>query len=94
MDSTSHAGFELSPYDTGARLEPFVYQVQPANMPDPEEADRYGKVDFDNAEARTMFTVWAEPGPGGVVNVWVEKKTDVERVHVHLIDFDPMADAD
>lgn len=47
----------LTPYDTGARLEPQPWHVQPRNLPNPGEADRYGKVDFDDDEGATALTV-------------------------------------
>ena len=40
----------LTPYDTGERLEP---EVWPAG----EFHDHYGKVDFDNEEGATLYTV-------------------------------------
>jgi hypothetical protein len=50
----------LTPYDTGDRLEPQPWQVQPRNLPDAEEAARYGKVDFDNEESATFLTAYVE----------------------------------
>lgn len=48
----------LTPYDTGARLEPHPFHVQPRNLlKDPAEAHRYGKVDFDDEESATRLTV-------------------------------------
>lgn len=49
----------LSPYDTGAVLEPRPWHVQPLNLPSPEETERYGRVDFDDDEGQTIFTVRA-----------------------------------
>jgi hypothetical protein len=47
----------LTPYDTGSRLEPKPWHVQPRNLPrDPAEAHRYGKVDFDDDEGATRLT--------------------------------------
>lgn len=51
---------ELTPYDKGTRLQPMPWHVQPRNLPDPEEADRYGKVDFDDDEGSTVATLWIE----------------------------------
>lgn len=39
----------LNPYDTGERLEPSPWSL--------EHPDRYGIVDFDDAERATVFTV-------------------------------------
>jgi transcriptional regulator of heat shock response len=48
----------LTPYDTGSRLEPKPWHVQPRNLlQDPAEAHRYGKVDFDDDEGATRLTV-------------------------------------
>ncbi len=43
----------LTPYDTGARLEP-----QP--WPPDDDPDRYGRVDFDDDESATVLSVYAE----------------------------------
>lgn len=48
---------ETTPYDTGDVLEPQPWHVQPQNLPDPEEAARYGRVDFDDDEGATALTV-------------------------------------
>jgi hypothetical protein len=51
----------LTPYDKGDRLEPRPWHVQPRNLEkDPEEAARYGKVDFDNEESATFLTAYVE----------------------------------
>lgn len=50
----------LTPYDTGARLQPMPWHTQPLNLPDPKELDRYGRVDFDTDEGSTVATVYAE----------------------------------
>lgn len=55
-----------TPYDTGARLQPMPWHTQPSNLPDDDEADRYGRVDFDNDEGATVLTAYMEPdGNGG-----------------------------
>ncbi|MCB5280312.1 hypothetical protein [Arthrobacter sp. ES1] len=47
----------LTPYDTGARLQPKPWHIQPRNLlQDPAEAHRYGKVDFDDDEGATRLT--------------------------------------
>lgn len=56
-----------TPYDTGERLEPKPWHVQPRNLPDFEEADRYGRVDFENDASETVLTVLAKRGPSGPV---------------------------
>lgn len=50
----------LTPYDTGKRLQPMPWRVQPLNLPDEQEAGRYGRVDFDDDEGSTVATVYAE----------------------------------
>lgn len=50
----------LTPYDTGARLEPMPWHVQPRNLAAPDEAARYGKVDFDDEEGATFLTAYVE----------------------------------
>lgn len=50
----------LTPYDTGVRLEPKPWHVQPLLLPATEEADRYGRVDFDTDEGSTALTVYVE----------------------------------
>jgi DNA-directed RNA polymerase subunit L len=54
----------LTPYDTGDRLEPKPWHVQPLNLPSPEEADRYGRVDFDNDSGETVLTACIERKEG------------------------------
>lgn len=53
----SETNTALTPYDTGERLEPRPWQVQNRNLPDPDERNRYGRVDFDDDEAATQVTV-------------------------------------
>lgn len=58
----------LTPYDTGARLEPKPWNVRPE--PGIAQADidpdAYGRVDFDNDEGATVLTAYMEPdGNGG-----------------------------
>lgn len=58
---------QWTPYDTGIRLEPKPWHVQPANLPDFKEADRYGRVDFDNDASETVLQVMAQRGPLGPI---------------------------
>ena len=55
----------ITPYDTGERLEPKVWHIQPRNLPSQEEAERYGRVDFDDDEGQTVFTAYVERTPTG-----------------------------
>lgn len=55
-----------TPYDTGERLEPHVWKNiagSPAAGPLPHED--YGKVDFDNDEGGTEFTLYVRYGKDG-----------------------------
>ena len=47
---------ERTPYVTGERLRPRPWPVGPS--------ESYGKVDFDDGEGRTLFTVYVQRGPG------------------------------
>lgn len=55
----------ITPYDTGERLESKAWHVQPRNLPSREEAERYGRVDFDDDEGRTVLTAYVERTPIG-----------------------------
>lgn len=46
---------DLTPYDTGKRLEPRQWEKRHF-----EDADDYGKVDFDNEESATIATLYIE----------------------------------
>lgn len=66
----------LTPYDTGARLEP-----QP--WPPDGDSDRYGRVDFDDDESATVLSVHAERLPSGAYALYVARVSDVDLV-VHV----------
>jgi hypothetical protein len=70
----------LTPYDTGQRLEPMPWHVQARNLPAPEEADRYGKVDFDNEESVTIATLWIERRADGTYAMHVQTTESIELV--------------
>ena len=55
----------LSPYDTGARLDPKVWPVN-------GDSDRYGRVDFDDDEGATQFTAYGERRSEGSYALHVE----------------------
>lgn len=65
----------ITPYDTGERLEPKAWHVQPRNLPSEEEAERYGRVDFDDDEGRTVLTAHVERAPTGYA-VHIENATE------------------
>ena len=43
----------LTPFNTGDRLEPRAWPIN-------DDRDRFGRVDFDDDEAATVFTAYAE----------------------------------
>lgn len=55
---------ELTPYDTGARLEPRVWVHENVTSPNgearPAEPGDYGRVDFDNDEGATVASLYIE----------------------------------
>ena len=67
----------LTPYDTGKRLQPMPWHVQPLNLPDPAEEDQYGRVDFDDDEGATILTGWVEKTEAGYVLNLVSFQDDV-----------------
>lgn len=59
----------LTPYDTGARLEPKVWQVNRLDLVNPERkdgADRYGKVDFELDDSSTALTIYVTQDADGI----------------------------
>lgn len=71
----TNRGNTLTPYDTGKRLQPNVYPVQPCRLPDVEEADRFGRVDFDLSVGRECSTVHG----GGSASSWMPLRPHVLR---------------
>lgn len=59
----------LTPYDTGARLEPHVW---PANY----DPDRLGRVDFDDDEGATVLSLHAERRDDGSHELLVIRVSD------------------
>lgn len=58
----------LTPYDTGARLQPVPWHVQRGNLnKGVGEEDRYGRVDFDDDEGATLVRAYAEKTETGYV---------------------------
>lgn len=81
---------KLNPYDTGKRAEPkpwFRGEWTPedyAAMSPIErtiEEDRFGKVDFEDDEGRTVATVWIEKGADGEYVVHIADENP--RIEVH-----------
>jgi hypothetical protein len=68
----------LTPYDTGARLEPVPWvnpKARTAGKEEvrPAEEDDWGKVDFENDESATEVIIWVAPmhqgDDGQIINV-------------------------
>ena len=56
---------DLTPYDTGERLEPFP-RVMGRRMPAPQaDPDEFGKVELEDDESKTIMTVWGQRGADG-----------------------------
>jgi len=54
---------KLTPYDRGTRLQPHVWPLR-------NDADSYGRVDFDNEESATVLTAYVErEGDGYAMHV-------------------------
>lgn len=78
-----HRGDNVTPYDTGARLEPMVW-VTPGRRPAEHDDERYGKVDLDNDGGTTIATVHAERVDGTYVLVVYSHETDsTARINLH-----------
>lgn len=69
---------DLTPYDTGARLEPAVWVLPHVKRPTEDDLDRYGKVDLNNDEDSTVATVHAERVNGCHVLVVYSHHTDTQ----------------
>lgn len=72
-EARAEAQAELTPYDTGERLEPQPWTVELGSDP-----DRYGKVDFEDDESATIATVHIETTPAGTYRLVLESDFDVE----------------
>lgn len=79
----------LNPYDTGHRAQPRVWTNMGdslATLPPIEREfaeDRFGKVDFEDDESRTVATVWIEKGADGEHVVHIQQLGDEVKVKVH-----------
>lgn len=63
----------LTPYDTGARLEPYHWPVN-------DDPDRYGRVDFDDDEGTTIASAYVQRLPSGTYALCVTRVSDVRLV--------------
>jgi hypothetical protein len=50
---------KLTPYDTGARLQPIPWVLGTSGLTR-DNAEDFGKVDFDDDESSTVATLWIE----------------------------------
>lgn len=81
----------LSPYDTGKRYEPNPWALPPSRADLEEmppmalalEEARFGKVDFDDENGDTGFTVWVERNERGIPVVHVQQ-TGVDPVAIEI----------
>lgn len=80
----------LTPYDTGARLQPQPWSLETKlareNMTSPTarafEDDRYGRVDFDNDESATIVTSYVERLSDGRHALHLEPHIDPDQLLV------------
>ncbi|MFT4284292.1 MAG: hypothetical protein QM598_05600 [Protaetiibacter sp.] len=80
---------ELTPYDTGARLEPrtWVEDVGGSWVTGSERLrdafpDDFGRVDFDDDEGATIATIYVERGPGSTPSYRVHVEAHADAVTV------------
>ena len=74
---------ELTPYDTGERLEPHRWVTEHTGPKQTTPRDRFGRVDFDNDEGRTALSLYVERTAQGYT-LHVERSADVAlTVEVH-----------
>lgn len=77
---------ELTPYDTGDRLEPAPWVGSDGRVGQenrrPAQPDDYGRVDFTDDEGATVVVVYVERTPEGQHVVYVEDVgDDVKVIH-------------
>lgn len=69
----------LTPYDTGVRAEPRVWPTTTIDLNDLApiarglEEDRFGRVDFDDENGDSLFTVWVERNEQGAHVVHIQQ---------------------
>jgi hypothetical protein len=74
---------DLTPYDTGARLEPAVWVLPHIKRTAEHDLDAYGKVDLNNDEESTVATIYGERVEACYVLVVYSHHTDSE-VRINL----------
>lgn len=78
---------DLSPYDTGTRCEPKMWQPDQnsvINAMKYNETDDIGKVDFDDDEGHTVCVVHVEPDASGKFVVHVQPLCGDDEISVEL----------
>lgn len=83
---------ELTPYDTGDRLEPHIWVrgrsvISPTGEPRPAEPDDFGRVDFDDCDGATALSILVHPSDRGI-EVQIEQFTP-EHVRITGVDLMP-----
>ena len=80
----------LSPYDTGKRYEPRPWHTlsradleEMAPIGREMEEDRFGKVDLDDENGDTGFTVWVERNERGIPVVHIQQ-TGIDPVAIEI----------
>ncbi len=70
----------LTPYDTGLRAEPKVWPTptrislaRSAPIARELDEDRFGRVDFDDENGESLFTVWVERNEQGARVVHIQQ---------------------
>lgn len=70
----------LTPYDTGERAQPIPWVSSTDRVRDRAtgvaDSDRYGRVDFDDDESRTVATVYMMKGSDGNYHLHIEAMDD------------------
>ena len=56
---------QLTPYDTGERLEPHRWVTEHTGPARSTPRDRFGRVDFDNDEGQTVVSLYIERNSQG-----------------------------
>ncbi|MFJ2420665.1 hypothetical protein [Streptomyces brevispora] len=78
---------ELSPYDTGARREPKLWQPNSeavAAVMRSDEAEEIGNVDFTNDEDSTVVTVHVSRGDDGMYTVHLMPMCSDDQIRVEF----------
>lgn len=78
---------ELSPYDTGARCEPKLWQPTPEAVEAimrSGDVDDIGNVDFDDGEGHTVATIHLSRGDDGQFTLHVMPLCEVSELTIEI----------